>query len=403
MSQQAAAYSIAALPPLSLYMHFPWCVAKCPYCDFNSYRLEGDLPGADYVSALLVDLAQQPAEIKRRPLVSIFMGGGTPSLFAAEDLQQLLDGVRQHFVLADDCEITLEANPGALEHAAFSGYRAAGVNRLSLGAQSFSDSRLQALGRVHNSAETHRAFSEARAAGFDNINLDLMYALPGQTLDSARRDVEQAVALQPEHISYYHLTLEPNTVFHSRPPANIPDQEQAWDIQAAGAVALSAAGYENYEVSAWSQPGRYGQHNLNYWTFGDYLGVGAGAHGKLTDPDRIRREQRPPHPRAYLRAIAAGETAAATEVSAADCVFEFMLNGMRLRDGVSKTRFEQYTGLPAAALEPGLAQARQAGLLEPSAPDDDDIRPTDRGRRFLDDLQAVFLPSDSRPDSRWGS
>lgn len=400
MANRSAQWSATALPaewpPLSLYLHFPWCVAKCPYCDFNSYRLNGDLPAADYVAALLDDLRQQPAELKQRPLVSVFMGGGTPSLFSPDELQRVLDAVRAQFVLADDCEITLEANPGVLEHAAFSGYRDAGINRLSLGAQSFSDAMLQRLGRVHNREETGTAFAEARAAGFDNINLDLMYALPGQTLACAGEDVARAIELQPEHISYYHLTLEPNTVFFARPPARLPDDDLAWEIQAAGAARLHAAGYENYEVSAWGQPGKHSRHNLNYWRFGDYLGVGAGAHGKLSGAAGIHREQRPAHPRAYVQAIADreagnGKLPARSVVSPADAVFEFMLNGMRLRDGIAIQDFEKYTGLSAGLLEPGLHQAGEQGLVEQTAAGR--ICPSARGWRFLDDLQAIFLPA----------
>ncbi len=377
-------------PPLSLYLHFPWCVAKCPYCDFNSYSLRGALPAADYSAALLAELAAQPAAIKQRPLQSVFLGGGTPSLFSPEVLNRVLTAVREQFVLAEDCEITLEANPGALEHAAFGGYREAGINRLSLGAQSFSDAMLQALGRVHRSAETSVAFAEARAAGFDNINLDVMYALPGQTVQQASADIAAAIALQPEHISFYHLTLEPNTVFFARVPAGLPDADLAWEIQAAGAARLAAAGYQNYEVSAWGLPGRYSRHNLNYWTYGDYVGLGAGAHGKLSDAAGIYREQRPAHPRAYLQQVAAGAPVPRFAVGAADAVFEFMLNGMRLRDGVTVAQFEQRTGLSATLLEPGLQAATEQRLVDRSEPGR--IRPSPHGWRFLDDLQGIFLP-----------
>ncbi len=380
----------AELPPLSLYLHFPWCVAKCPYCDFNSYSLSGELPAADYSAALLAELAAQPAALKQRPLQSVFLGGGTPSLFSPDVLNTILTAVRAQFVLADNCEITLEANPGALEHAAFGGYLEAGINRLSLGAQSFSDAMLQSLGRVHCSAETREAFAEARAAGFDNINLDLMYALPGQTVQQAVADVAAAIALQPEHISFYHLTLEPNTVFFARVPAGLPDADMAWEIQAAGAARLAAAGYQNYEVSAWGMPGRYSRHNLNYWTYGDYLGLGAGAHGKLSAADGIFREQRPAHPRAYLQQVAAGEPMSRSAVGAADAVFEFMLNGMRLRDGVTAAQFEQRTGLSAALLEPGLQAATERGLIDRS--ESGRMRPSPHGWRFLDDLQGIFLP-----------
>ncbi len=381
---------IDQLPPLSLYLHFPWCVAKCPYCDFNSYAVHGELPGREYASALITELEQQPAALSERPLVSIFMGGGTPSLFPLGELQRVMDAVRGRFELADDCEITLEANPGALEHSAFKVYRDAGINRLSLGAQSFSDAMLNVLGRVHNSSDIFAAFTEARAAGFDNINIDLMYALPKQTLECACADVDAAIELQPEHISYYHLTLEPNTVFYARPPAGLPDEDRAWEIQSAGAASLSAAGYEHYEVSAWGRPGRRSRHNLNYWNYGDYLGLGAGAHGKLTDLSGIRREQRVAHPRSYLQKITTGEQMITSFVDEQNCVFEFMLNAMRLRNGVSQQQFERYTGLPASCLTPGLTQATARDLVEISPAGH--IRPTPHGWRFLDDLQAVFLP-----------
>lgn len=379
------------MPPLSLYLHFPWCVAKCPYCDFNSHALSGELPAADYVSTLIAELDRQPQDILQRPLVSIFLGGGTPSLFPAEQMQRLLDAVRRHFVLAQDCEITMEANPGALEHAEFGAYRAAGINRLSLGVQSFNDEALKKLGRVHDSADVYAAFKEARGAGFDNINLDLMYALPGQTAEQARQDIASATELGPEHISCYHLTLEPNTVFYARPPAGLPEEELSWDMQQAAAEDLQERGYENYEVSAWTRPGRHGRHNLNYWNFGDYLGLGAGAHGKITSAQGVRRQRRLAHPRAYLEGAVAGN-AGDTDflVSAEDLVFEFMLNGMRLREGTTMGRFEACTGLSRAHLEPGLRQAERRGLLRRE--DSEQILPTPLGWRFLDDLQAIFLP-----------
>jgi len=376
-------------PPLSLYLHFPWCVAKCPYCDFNSHSLRGELPAAAYIDALIGELRAQPADVTARPLVSIFLGGGTPSLFPPAELQRLLAVVSDSFDFAPQIEITLEANPGALEHGAFAGYRAAGINRLSLGVQSFADSALQALGRIHNSADVYAAFRDARAAGFDNINLDLMYALPGQTVAAAADDIAQALELAPEHISHYHLTLEPNTVFHARPPADLPDSELAWEQQSVCAGQLQAAGYENYEVSAWGQPGRHSRHNLNYWNFGDYLGLGAGAHGKLTGADGIRREVRAAHPREYLRLAATG-AATVHAVTPPDAAFEFMLNVLRLRDGAELSQFERYTGLPATLLEPGIDAARARGLL--TAEPAERICPTARGRRFLDDLQAIFLP-----------
>lgn len=385
------------LPPLSLYLHFPWCVAKCPYCDFNSHALSGELPAADYVSALIAELNQQPQSLMQRPLVSIFLGGGTPSLFPPDEMQRLLNEVRSRFTLAPDCEITMEANPGALEHAAFGAYRSAGINRLSLGVQSFSDAALVKLGRVHNSADVYAAYSEARKAGFDNINLDVMYALPGQTAELAQQDIACAIALEPEHISCYHLTLEPNTVFYARPPAGLPDDDKCWDMQQAAAVMLESAGYRNYEVSAWGRPGRQSRHNLNYWNFGDYLGLGAGAHGKITSLSGVRRQRRMAHPRAYLENASGGNALVAEDtVTAAELVFEFMLNGMRLREGTTMGRFEAATGLPGESLEPALVMAEERGLLQRDGLER--IRPTALGWRFLDDLQAIFLPPAQKTD-----
>ncbi len=385
---------ISNLPPLSLYVHFPWCVAKCPYCDFNSHSLRGDLPADAYVDALIADLDAAAADVDTRTLKTIFFGGGTPSLFPPDQFKRLLDAVRARLPLAEDAEITLEANPGAVEHSAFKAYRAAGINRLSLGVQSMDDRKLKALGRIHSAADSRAAFTEARAAGFDNINLDLMYALPEQTLEQAIVDIEQALEMQPDHISHYHLTLEPNTVFYSRPPP-LPDEDLAWDMQQACAVLLEQAGYDNYEISAWARSGYACRHNLNYWRYGDYLGLGAGAHAKVTvAPDRRWRESRAAHPREYLRRIQDGGGAAARwDIHAADARFEFMLNGLRLREGIRSIDYERRTGLPASSLDPGLQQATTLALLEEEA--SGRIRPTVLGRRFLDDLQAIFLPAEA--------
>lgn len=377
-------------PPLGLYLHFPWCVAKCPYCDFNSHSLQGDLPAATYVDALLAELRRQPRALAERPVVSVFLGGGTPSLFPPAEIARLLDGVRAHLRLDAAAEVTLEANPGAIEHGAFAGYRAAGVNRLSLGVQSFSDAILTRLGRVHDGAAAVAAYREARAAGFDNINLDLMYALPGQSLALASADAETAIALGPEHISHYHLTLEPNTVFFSRPPTGLPDDDAAVDIQQRCAKLFAAAGYRNYEVSAWSRTGRECRHNLNYWTFGDYLGIGAGAHGKLSAGDSVQRTVSVAHPREFMRRATEGTATATHTVAAADLRFEFMLNVLRLRDGVALASFASRTGLDPADLLPQLMQASELGLLDD--PGDGRIRASRHGWRFLDDLQAFFLP-----------
>jgi putative oxygen-independent coproporphyrinogen III oxidase len=406
--------SMQKLPPLSLYVHFPWCVAKCPYCDFNSHSLRGDLPAETYIDALIADLDIAVADINvdknDRAVETIFFGGGTPSLFPPDQLARLLDAVRARLSLAANAEITLEANPGAVEHAAFADYRAAGINRLSLGVQSLDDAKLKALGRIHSAADARSAFAQARAAGFDNINLDFMYALPEQSLAEAMTDVEQALELQPEHISHYHLTLEPNTVFYSRPPL-LPDEELAAEIQLTSAALLEQAGYENYEISAWGKPGYQCRHNLNYWRYGDYLGVGAGAHAKLTaathvhdqghdqDHDQAHqgleqvrwRESRAAHPREYLQRMQdpAG-SASRTEISEADAQFEFMLNRLRLREGFLPDEYEHLTGLAASSLKPGLEQAYSRKLLEEL--DDGRIRPTAMGWRFLDDLQGIFLP-----------
>jgi putative oxygen-independent coproporphyrinogen III oxidase len=385
------------LPPLSLYVHFPWCVAKCPYCDFNSHSLRGDLPAETYIDALIADLDIAAADTSARVVETIFFGGGTPSLFAPDQLERLLNAVRTRLTLADNAEITLEANPGAVEHAAFTDYRAAGINRLSLGVQSLDDVKLKALGRIHSAADARSAFAQARAAGFDNINLDFMYALPEQSLAEAMTDVEQALELQPEHISHYHLTLEPNTVFYSRPPP-LPGEELAAEIQSMSTELLAQAHYENYEISAWGKPGKQCRHNLNYWRYGDYLGVGAGAHAKLTKAGHVHehehlrwREARSAHPREYLQRMQDPAGAATrSEISDADARFEFMLNRLRLREGFLPSEYEALTGLAAASLEPGLEQAYSRALLEELA--DGRIRPTAMGWRFLDDLQGIFLP-----------
>ena len=380
------------LPPLSLYIHFPWCIAKCPYCDFNSHSLRGELPAREYVDALLADLGLVDKSLLARPLVSIFMGGGTPSLFPPDEMARLLRAIAEQFEYGPATEITMEANPGAVEHAAFSDYRAAGINRLSLGVQSFADAKLRLLGRIHDSSVAHKAFAEARAAGFTNINLDLMFALPEQSLMEAIADIDTALTLGAEHLSYYHLTLEPNTVFYNQPPA-LPDSELAWDIQETGAEKLAAAGYRNYEVSAWGQSGRECQHNLNYWSYGDYLGLGAGAHGKLTDTNgRVMRAKRTAHPREYLYRLQSGVSPVThTTVVDQDLVFEFMLNALRLKAGFTLADFECRTGLSASCLQRGLEEAIQKQLLTELARGC--FRPSERGWRFLDDLQGIFLPA----------
>lgn len=374
--------------PLSLYIHIPWCVRKCPYCDFNSHQARDQVPEADYIAALMADLDQELALTDRRQCESIFIGGGTPSLFSADALQQILDGVRARLQLVDDCEITMEANPGTFEQARFAGFRAAGVNRLSLGVQSFDDSCLQALGRIHNSGDARSAFEKAREIGFDNINLDLMHGLPGQTLDLARGDLLQAIALGPEHLSWYQLTIEPNTEFHARPP-QLPVDDTLWDIQEMGWQLLANAGFQQYEISGYAQPGRRARHNLNYWRFGDYIGIGAGAHGKVTGRSgEIVRRWKLRQPKAYMEAL--DKVSGSQPIAMDELPFEFMMNVLRLHEGVPARLFSERTGLPLSAIEPLLAQARSRGMLvdDPAV-----LAPTTQGRLFLNDLLALFLDS----------
>ncbi len=383
------------LPPLSLYVHLPWCVRKCPYCDFNSHQLKTAVPDTGYIDALLADLAAERPDIGARRVESLFFGGGTPSLFAPAEIARLIEGLRATLEFAPDAEITLEANPGTIERGRFAGYRDAGINRVSLGAQSFSASALVALGRIHTPDDTRTAVDELHAAGLANFNLDLMYALPGQDLAGALADVSAALALQPAHVSYYHLTLEPGTVFHARPPA-LPDEDLAWDMQAAGQALLADAGYRQYEVSAYARPGADCRHNLNYWLFGDYVGLGAGAHGKLTRslPGDILRTIKPRQPRDYQAALAAGIEPCGERrvVPQEELPFEFMLNALRLNAGFTEAAFRSRTGLTLASLERPLAVARERGLIEPRAGDPaPGWAPTALGRRFLNDLQGLFL------------
>ncbi len=379
------------LPALSLYIHFPWCVAKCPYCDFNSHALSGPVPEDRYIDALLADLELELPRVWGRAVHSVFLGGGTPSLFSAAGMDRLLSGVRARLTLAPDAEITMEANPGTIEHDRFADYRAAGINRISLGIQTFSDRHLKTLGRIHGGEEARSAIAAVRAAGFDNFNLDLMWALPDQTLDEAVGDVEQALAFKPAHLSHYHLTIEPNTVFAARPP-RLPDEDAAWDMQEACGDKLQAAGFHQYEISAWARPGAISRHNLNYWRFGDYLGIGAGAHGKITLPaeDRIVRTRRKSHPRPYLKAAEDGSfIAEETAVAARDRVFEYFLNRLRLDETFTPEEFQQRTGLALQAAQPALTEALSRKLLDR---DGRGLRTTALGRRCLNDLQALFLP-----------
>ncbi len=380
----------AAPPPLAVYVHLPWCVRKCPYCDFNSHALADPLPEDAYLDALERDLIGAPPGVWGRAVHSVFIGGGTPSLFSPEAIDRLLTRLRTLLNLVPLAEITLEANPGTFEATRFRGYREAGVNRLSLGIQSFNGAHLRALGRIHDEREAYRA-AEAALGLFDSVNLDIMYALPGQTLEEAGRDLETALALGPAHLSAYHLTLEPNTAFSAHPPV-LPDDELAADMQEQAEALLGAAGYEHYETSAFARPGQACRHNLNYWTFGDYLGLGAGAHGKLTFADRVERQSRVKHPKAYLAASFAQDSrehlSELRTLDPADRLFEFMMNALRLNRGFDPALFAERTGLPLALAEPGLARAQALDLLEwtPQC-----IRPSARGRRFLNELLQLFL------------
>ncbi|MFA5912692.1 MAG: radical SAM family heme chaperone HemW [Burkholderiales bacterium] len=385
---------LKALPPLSLYVHIPWCVRKCPYCDFNSHEVRGtsrgEAPEEDYVQALIADLELALPQIWGRRVYSIFFGGGTPSLFSARALETLLDAFRARLNLVADAEITLEANPGTFEAAKFRDYRACGVNRLSIGVQSFNPAHLRALGRIHDGEEARRAIGMAQAH-FDNINLDLMYALPQQTLQQAGQDIEAARGFGTTHLSAYHLTLEPNTLFYRHPPP-LPDSELAADMQELIEERLAGNGYVNYETSAFARAGQECRHNLNYWRFGDYLGIGAGAHSKLSFPDRILRQMRYKQPREYMQKTAAGAPIQEEHVLApADLCFEFMMNALRLTGGFEAGLFAERTGLTLAAVERPLREAVQRGLI---TRDHVRIAPTKRGQRFLNDLLQLFLPPD---------
>ncbi|MEK7437661.1 MAG: radical SAM family heme chaperone HemW [Pseudomonadota bacterium] len=379
---------LKALPPLSLYVHIPWCVKKCPYCDFNSHEARGEAPERDYVQALIADLELALPQIWGRRVYSVFFGGGTPSLFSARAIEELLNAFRARLNLAADAEITLEANPGTFESAKFRDYRNGGINRLSIGIQSFDAAKLQALGRIHNGDEARRAIGIAQAH-FDNINLDLMYALPQQTLREAEQDIDSAVAFGTGHVSAYQLTLEPNTLFHRHPPP-LPDAELAADMQDMIEARLAGAGFLNYETSAFAQPGRECRHNLNYWRYGDYLGIGAGAHSKLSFPDRMLRQMRHKQPRAYLQNTADGSPLQAEHtVLRKDLGFEFMMNALRLSGGFEVALFAERTGLALAAVEQPLQEAARRGLIRR---DHVRIAPTKRGQRFLNDLLQLFLP-----------
>ena len=379
--------TLAALPPLSLYVHLPWCIKKCPYCDFNSHEATSDMPEQRYIDALIADLESALPLIWGRTVHSIFIGGGTPSLFSPQAIDRLIADIRARLRLNPDCEITLEANPGTFEKDRFKAFKSAGVNRLSIGVQSFNDQQLKALGRVHDGSQARAAVEEA-ALTFDTFNLDIMYALPGQTLLNLEQDIKQALALQPPHISIYHLTIEPNTYFAKFPPV-IPEEDTAYDMLDKIVELTEQAGLKRYEVSAFAKPGHRCFHNSNYWQFGDYLGIGAGAHSKLSFAHRIHRQVRVREPRLYMdKALAGNAVTADTEVSRADLPFEFMLNVLRLKDGFKLQDFVDKTGLPFTAIAQGLDEAERKGLIERNLTH---AKPTVRGFDFLNDLQQLFL------------
>jgi putative oxygen-independent coproporphyrinogen III oxidase len=379
---------LAALPPLSLYIHFPWCVKKCPYCDFNSHEVKGGgFPEEEYLAALRSDLESALPLIWGRPIYTVFIGGGTPSLLSAAGLDRLLSDVRTLLPLDGLVEITLEANPGTFEAEKFKAYRASGVNRLSIGIQSFNGRHLQALGRIHDGNEARKAVEIAQA-NFENFNLDLMYALPGQNLAEAQQDLATAIAFAPPHLSLYHLTMEPNTYFAKHPPA-VPDDDASAEMQEMIEQQTAAAGYGHYEISAYAQPKRQARHNVNYWEFGDYLGIGAGAHSKISFPHRVIRQMRYKQPKAYMDHMRAGtQIQQQAEIGRNDLSFEFMLNALRLNHGFDANLFAERTGMPINAIEKQLDLAEAKGLLRRKFKR---IRPTELGRRFLNDLQQIFL------------
>jgi len=386
-------FHFSALPPLSLYIHFPWCIRKCPYCDFNSHEFDTRIPEQEYVDTLLADLEQDLSRIWGRPIISIFMGGGTPSLFSPEALDRLLSGLRARLNLAADIEITLEANPGTVEQQKFSEFRATGINRLSIGIQSFADDKLEKLGRIHNRHEAYRAAETAHQAGFDNFNLDLMFALPDQSVEQALDDLRNAIDLAPTHISHYQLTIEPNTWFYHHPPP-LPNDEVAWEIQSRCQALLVEHGYTQYEVSAYAMTDKQCRHNRNYWEFGDYLGIGAGAHDKISDAARqqISRSSKYRNPQDYMQARQTNEfVKSQRQLTEADATFEFMLNALRLNDGFDRQLYEQHTGLAFAPIQPRIDEAVETGLIKQ---DDAHIETTGKGKQYLNDLIERFLPDD---------
>lgn len=363
--------------PLSLYIHFPWCAKKCPYCDFNSHRLKNELPELKYINALVKDLDEEQQREGRRNLTSIFLGGGTPSLFSGKSINELMGKIRRYFVI-DNCEITIEANPGSFDQSNFTNYRKAGINRISIGAQSFNLRNLVQLGRIHSPDDIFNAYTGARSAGFSRINIDLMFGLPDQNYDGALADLKQAIAMGPEHISWYQLTIEPNTIFYSHRPAT-PDDEVLSEIAQEGRKFLEAAGFKQYEVSAFATAGEYAKHNLNYWQFGDYIGLGAGAHSKVTRGNTIFRSQKTRMPADYM----VDSNSNQTEIASNDVILEFLMNALRLTDGFEFRLFSERTGLGRKKLDSFISQARQLGFIEIYQ---DRVVPTERGRNFLDDM-----------------
>jgi putative oxygen-independent coproporphyrinogen III oxidase len=398
--KKSATIALSALPPLSLYVHIPWCVRKCPYCDFNSHEIKGSHAADDsallnlesaleqrYIQALIADLDRALPQVWGRPVYTVFFGGGTPSLLSARGLDDLLSAIRARLPLAADAEITLEANPGTFEARKFAEFRALGINRLSIGIQSFNPGHLKALGRIHDAAQARAAIGIAQTS-FDNFNLDLMYALPGQTVEQALADIDTAIGFSPAHVSAYHLTIEPNTLFYRHPP-KVPDDDESADMQQAIEACLADAGYRHYETSAFAKPGREARHNMNYWAFGDYLGIGAGAHGKLSFADRILRQMRYKQPREYMEKAQAGLAVQQEHAVAVDDLpFEFMMNALRLTGGFELPLFAERTGLSLHALRKELQEAESRGLVER---DHLRLQPTLKGQRFLNDLLQIFL------------
>lgn len=390
-------FKFSALPPLTLYIHLPWCVRKCPYCDFNSHENRGAIPEAAYIDALIADVEQDLPRIWGRRVSDIFFGGGTPSLFSSEAIDRLLSALRARLIIDPRAEITLEANPGVSELQKFRAFREAGINRLSIGIQSFNSAMLQRLGRIHDGAEARAAVEAAYKAGFDNINLDLMFALPGQSIEQALEDVRSVIALEPAHISLYQLTIEPNTLFHHQPPV-LPDDDVAWEMQERCQAELATHGYSQYEISAYARPRRRCRHNLNYWRFGDYLGIGAGAHAKISTAEGITRLWKLKQPYAYLQSAGSEKCVGKeTALSAADAVLEFMMNALRLTEGFSPELFSSHTGLPVSVIKSPLLEAERRGLV--AVGHDEVIRPTQMGLRFLNDLLQLFMPGVSSPFS----